>query len=439
MERQEAEKLNFKKAWVITVDMGYGHQRTAYPLEYLTPDQKITIANNYIGIPKNDRKIWGNSRRFYEFISRFKRIPIIGNAAFSLYDQFQQIPAFYPHRDLSKPTLSLQKIYSIIKKGWGKDLIEKLKQKPLPIVSTFFVPAFMAEVFDYPNEIFCVVCDADISRTWAPLNPQNSRIRYLAPNSWVAGRLKLYGVKKENIFLTGFPLPRENIGSEGLEILKEDIARRILNLNPNGKFRLLYEPLIEKYIGKLPQNSDHPLTIMFAIGGAGALKEIPIKFIKSLKKKIKNREVNIILGAGIRETVKDYFFQNLKKLGLENNINKNIKIIFTDRIEEYFKEFNQILRKTDILWTKPSELSFYAALGVPIIIAPSIGSQEDFNRRWLLSLGAGILSEDPKYADQWIFDYIKSGRFAEAAIRGLIEVEKLGTYKIEKIVSQFSK
>ncbi len=90
------------------------------------------------------------------------------------------------------------------------------------------------------------------------------------------------------------------------------------------------------------------------------------------------------------------------------------------------------MNKTDILWTKPSELSFYSGLGLPIIIAPSIGSQEDFNKKWILNLGAGILQENPKYADQWIFDYLNSGRFAEAAMQGFIEVEKLGTFNIQK-------
>ena len=49
--------------------------------------------------------------------------------------------------------------------------------------------------------------------------------------------------------------------------------------------------------------------------------------------------------------------------------------------DEYFNTFNETLRETDILWTKPSELSFYAGLGIPIIIAPTIGSLEDFNKK----------------------------------------------------------
>jgi hypothetical protein len=40
-----------KKAWVVAVDMGYGHQRAAYPLRHLSPTGKVILANNYAGIP----------------------------------------------------------------------------------------------------------------------------------------------------------------------------------------------------------------------------------------------------------------------------------------------------------------------------------------------------------------------------------------------------
>ncbi len=434
------EKL--KKAWVIAVDMGYGHQRTAYPLRNFAFDNRIINANNYKGIPEKDRNIWETTKGFYEFISRFKKIPVIGEAAFWVYDKFQKIPSFYPKRDLSKPIFSLRKTFSLIKNGWGKDLIERITpplagqgQKPLPLITTFFIPVFMAEVFQYPGEIFCVICDADVSRSWVSLDPQKSRIKYFAPNSWVAGRLKLYGVKEENIFLTGYPLPIENTGTEKLEILKDNIRHRLLNLDPQKKYYQQYRPLIEKYLGSLPETSDHILTIMFSIGGAGAQKEIVIKFIKNLTEKIKRKEIKIILTAGIRKNIKEFFLNQIENLGLKDNLNKNIEVIFAEDIGNYFRRFNQALNKTDILWTKPSELSFYSGLGLPIIVAPSIGSQEDFNRKWLLNLGAGISQENPKYADQWIFDYLNSGRFAEAAMQGFIEVEKLGTYNILKYIS----
>ena len=438
---------NQKKMWVVAVNMGYGHQRTAYPLKDFalfpktiehktgkTFEEKIIIANDYKGIPWKDKKIWETSRKFYESISRMKTIPLVGDRLFSFYDKLQEIPKFYPHRDLSKPNFSLKLLFYLIKKGWGKDLISKLKEAaPHPFVTTFFIPAFMAEAFNYPGEIFCIVCDADVSRSWVSSNPSKSRIKYFAPNSWVVGRLKSYGVKKENIFLTGYPLPLENIGTEKKEILKRDLRYRILNLDINKEYRKAYKPLIDKYLGVLPDKPDHILTIMLSIGGAGAQKELAMKFVKSLSEKIKSKKIKIILSAGNRQAVKEYFINRINKLGLGKSLGNEIEIIFFKNSGDYFKEFNEKLRKTDILWTKPSELSFYSGLGLPIVVAPPIGSQEHFNRKWLVSLGSGILEENSNYANQWLIDFLLSGRFAESAMQGFLEAGSLGTYNIVKI------
>jgi len=55
--------------------------------------------------------------------------------------------------------------------------------------------------------------------------------------------------------------------------------------------------------------------------------------------------------------------------------------------------------------------------------------------RWLIKSGFGIHQENPAYCDQWLFDWINQGYLAEAAMEGLIEGEKLGTYHIQRIVS----
>jgi len=416
------------KAYIISVSMGYGHQRAAFPLRELAPENKVILANDYQAIPEKDRSIWQTSRRLYEFISQFRKIPFFGDFLFFVLDQFQKIQSFYPKRDLSKPNFQLEQTYSLIKKGWGRDLINKLKEKPLPIVSTFFSPAFMAERFGYPGNVFCLICDADVSRSWAPLRPKRSKIKYLVPTSRAAERLKLYRIKPENIFLTGFPLPLENIGTKNLEVLRRDVAQRIVKLDPKRKFFDHYEALIKKYLGKSPSKVSRPLTIIFAVGGAGAQKELAVQIAKSLAKKIKGKEVKLILVAGIREEVKKYFERKIRGIAVE--------ILFEKEIGKYFEQFNKALRKADILWTKPSELSFYCALGLPIIIAPPLGSQEKFNKEWLLQLGAGIPQKNPLFTNEWLFDFLDRGLLAEAALQGFIEAEKLGTINIQKIISR---
>ena len=101
---------------------------------------------------------------------------------------------------------------------------------------------------------------------------------------------------------------------------------------------------------------------------------------KVLKKNLRAGEIRLILVAGIGREVNEYFESVKKEIDPDG---ENIKIIFSESLHEYLDLFNNALHETDILWTKPSELSFYCAFGIPIIMSPIIGSQEKFNRKWL--------------------------------------------------------
>lgn len=427
--------MSSHNAWVVTVDMGYGHQRAAYPLRNFSPQGRVVIANNYQGIPKKDWRTWKNIRSIYETVSRLYTVPLIGPKLFGVMDEIQALPQFYPRRDLSHPTLQLRQTYYSIRRGWGKDLIKFLNTKSLPLIATFFTAAYMAEEHGFKEEIYLTVCDSDISRAWAPLNPQKSRIKYLAPTRRVVERLKLYGVREDHIFLTGFPLPQENIG-EDLRIIKNDVAERIINLDPEKRYRKKYAETLKQFFKgiKIDERHTHPLTITFAVGGAGAQKAIADAILQSLKKKLLNGEINLNLIAGSRNEVFLYFKKKIIDLGLEKLLDSNIKIIFALEKEDYFKAFNEILRTTDVLWTKPSELSFYSALGLPIIIAPPLGSQEHFNREWLKTIGGGIDQEDPRYTHEWLFDAVNSGWLAEAAMSGFLDGRQFGVENIVDVV-----
>lgn len=177
-----------------------------------------------------------------------------------------------------------------------------------------------------------------------------------------------------------------------------------------------------------------PLTITFAVGGAGAQRELGIEIARSLKPDILSGKTKLNLVAGVNKGVADYFKRELRILKLKKKIGSSINIILEPTKDKYFKRFNRILRNSDILWTKPSELCFYCALGLPIIMAPPIGSQEKFNQKWLQIIGGGIDQEDPKYTREWLQDWLSSGWLAEAAMDGFIEAPKYGTYNIEKVV-----
>src|SRR3989338_909325 len=430
-------------AYIITVDMGYGHQRASYPLkdiEICPPEMdmaenKIITANNYPGIPKADRRRWEGGRSIYETVSRMFKLPFIGKILFGIMDYIQRIEPFYPRRDLSRATSQVRQQYSMIHRGWGKDLINRLNKKPLPIVTSFFTIAFFAEEHDYEGEIYCLCTDTDISRAWVPMNPKESRIKYFATNKRVKDRLILYGINKNNIFVTGFPLPKENLGTN-LKILKKSLSCRLDNLDPGGKYRQKYKKTLDHYFKDSQcarYKNGHSLTINFAVGGAGAQRDIGITILDSLHDYIDKGLVRLNLVAGVRNDVFKYYEDEVKKLHLDTH-NGHVHILYAETKDEYFKKFNELLLTTDILWTKPSELSFYVGLGIPIIMAPTIGSQEEFNKAWLHQIGSGFEQENPKYTNEWLFDWLHSGWLARAAMEGFLDAPRNGVYHIEDIV-----
>ncbi|KKW32379.1 MAG: hypothetical protein UY77_C0025G0005 [Candidatus Uhrbacteria bacterium GW2011_GWA2_53_10] len=416
--------------------MGYGHSRAAYALRDLSGGHVIS-ANAYRGIPVHDRRLWTQLRQLYETISRVKPVPIIGSFLFEALDRWQEIPSFYPRRDLSEPNIQLKQMYHSIKQGLSRHFIEMLSRDPVPLVTTFFQPAFAADYYNYPGEIYCVTTDADISRSWAPMDPKKSRIKYFASNGRVVERLKLYGVREENIFLTGFPMPKELIGGPSSVSLKDTLMNRICNLDPQGIFLSRYERTLRAWLGPTkckPRQSSHPLTIMYSVGGAGAQRHLGVQVMESLARKISRHEVRLILMAGTRRDVAQYYRLAAQYRGLGKQLDSWLLVPTFDSRSEYFAGFTRMLETTDILWTKPSELSFYTGLGLPIVIAPPIGSQEEFNRTWLQYMGGGVPQNDPRNTNEWLFDWIRSGGMARMAWNGYIEAPTHGVYRIEDIV-----
>jgi len=424
-----------KKAWVVSVDMGYGHQRAAYPLKDIAYERIIT-ANSDKFLTEKEKNAWRKTQAFYESISRLVSLPIIGKRIFRLYDKFQSIDEFYPYRDLSKPNIATLYFDKLIRKGLNKSLMMHLKRNELPIVATHFVPALAAD-YNGIKKVYCVVTDTDINRAWLAKDPAKSKIIYLAPCQHTVKRLRQYGVPDNRIIMTGFPLPKENVGGANLHIIKRDLGRRLPNLDPRRTYLRRYEKVIKAKLGRYyKKKSKHKLTITFMIGGAGAQREIGLKMLKSLKKRVLDNKIVINFSAGTRLDVAEYYRQNIIQLGLEKCLGRNLSIIFAWNKPSYFQTLNNVLHNTDILWSKPSELSFYAALGLPIIISPPIGAHEYYNQKWLMEMGTGFPQENADFTAEWLDDWLERGILAEAAFEGFMEAPKLGTYNIERVVCE---
>jgi hypothetical protein len=428
------------RAVVVAVMMGMGHLRAAYPLRHLGRNGILMYGSKH-NTPQSEYRIWRKIRKSYYFFSKAGEIPVIGNFILGILVWLQGIEPYYPRRDRTRPNMAVHYVeYLIKRRSLCRALVDKLHQSDA-VIHTYFATAIAADQSAGNNRgNYLLICDSDFNRVWVPKNPRQSALRYFAPCTQVKRRLLSYGVAEENIFLTGFPLPIENIGSEsGLEILKADVFNRLLRLDPAGRFFSIHQKSALYWLGReaMPEPKDRCFTLMFAIGGAGAQTELAFDILQSLSPAIRKNRIRFVVSVGIQKRVFENVLRQVNRLGLYQELNRGLEILFDPEPVSYLDKFNFCLRSTDVLWTKPSELVFYSGLGLPILMAPPIGTHEELNKRWLQEVHAGVKEAGPaKYCHEWLFDLRESGRLAEAAWDGFLKVRKLGTFKITRLMEQ---
>ena len=87
--------MEHEKVWVVTVLMGLGHLRAAYPLREIARG-KIIVYGARNTTPPREYRLWQSIRRFYYGSSRIGSIPVIGKAVGSILLAIQRIPRYYP-------------------------------------------------------------------------------------------------------------------------------------------------------------------------------------------------------------------------------------------------------------------------------------------------------------------------------------------------------
>ena len=104
------------QAWVVAVDMGYGHQRAAYPFRDIAYEGMIT-ANTGAMVDSAERQRWTAMQGLYEGLSRVNKVPVIGPWLWRTYDRLQAISPHYPFSDLSKPSLASMRLDRLMQYG----------------------------------------------------------------------------------------------------------------------------------------------------------------------------------------------------------------------------------------------------------------------------------------------------------------------------------
>ena len=415
-----------REAWVVTVDMGYGHQRAADPFRDIARERIIT-ANTDPLVIGNERRDWARFQGAYEGLSRMSEIPVIGKSLWKFYDQFQRIADRYPFRDLSKPNFGTNHLDRLIRGGLSGHIVEHCRKVDIPFLSTFFVPALAAGRAGLKN-VCCIATDVDINRVWVAKDPSSSPVVYFAPTDAARRRLLQYGVPESNVFLTGFPLPQENVNS-----VQEDLRRRLARLDPQRNFICRYREAIAREVGE-PGEREGVFSVTYAVGGAGAQSQVAAEILHSCAPFIKEGRMRLNLVAGVRQEVAALFRRAIREDELEHEFGRGVRILLAPDKPSYFRQFNEWLRETDVLWTKPSELVFFAGLGIPILMTPPLGSHEEFNRDWLLMMGAGFMQEPPRYAGEWLIEWGMRGMLAEAAFDAFTKAPRFGTENIKALL-----
>jgi hypothetical protein len=418
---------------VVAVDMGYGHLRAATPLADALGTEVLQVDRPPMVAPGEER-LWARARHAYELVSRLSQLPIVGAPLKYALDSVTNIPRLHPYRDLSAPTRGVLALERLMRKDLGQGLVEHLRRTRAPLLTTFYSPAIVADRAGH-DRIFCVATDTDLNRIWAPVDPRRTRIQYLVPTRRAARRLRAYGVPDDRITFTGFPLPHELVGGPALPILKQNLASRIVRLDPSGEFRRAMPEELAVFLGALPREQEgQPPLITFAVGGAGAQAELAAEFLPGFRRALEGGLLRICLVAGVRPEVEARFREIVERAGLGAVLGGPLEILHAPTFAEYYARFNALLARTDVLWTKPSEMTFYGALGIPLVLSPPVGVHERYNRRWARESGAGLKQREARFAAEWIGDWLADGLLAAAAWAGYMRLPKFGLYRILEAV-----
>jgi hypothetical protein len=411
---------------VVAIDMGYGHLRPAHALADLMGTEVLEADRPPLA-GGEERRLWARTRSLYGGVSRTSQLPFVGGPLRALLEAVTAIPSPYPRRDLSRPTFGTRVLQRQIDRGLGAGLVARLRETGVPLVTTFYAPA-VAAAHAGCERVFCVVTDTDVNRVWVPTRPQERRVRYLVPSHRARRRLATYGVPKQDIELTGYPLPHSLLGGPELPVLRGTLRERLVRLDPRGSFRRELGRDVDHFLGGLPESAGGPPLLTFAVGGAGAQAGLAESFLPSVAPLVRRERLRVALVAGIREDVRERLASAVSAADLASH--PGVEILHEPTFPAYLAAFNALLGRTDILWTKPSEMTFFGALGLPLVFSWPVGDHERYNRRWAVEQGVGLKQHDPHFAGEWLREWLKDGTLAAAAWSGFMRMPKFGLYRI---------
>ena len=417
---------------VAAVRMGYGHLRAAAALADALGAELVEVEGSAL-TPAAERRLWRRMRRLYEGWSRASQLPVVGAPLRWALDRATAIPGPPgPPGSAAASTAATRSLERMVGRGLGAGLGEHLRGAGRGLLTTFYAPALAADG-GAASFVLCVVTDTDIHRIWAASDAAAGRVVYLTPTPAAGARLRSYGVRDGCVVETGFPLPPELLGGEGLDTLRSDLGRRLTRLDPVGKARAgdgrvatLEIPIVP------PPPGAAPLHLVFAVGGAGAQARRALELVDELHEALARGELRLTLVAGARPDLGRRFAGAVRR----HRLSAAVGVLAEPTFAAYVTRFNQLLREADVLWTKPSELVFFAALGLPLLLDDPVGDHERHNRRWLLEHGAALDRPPPGEVARRLRSWRSSGELARVALNGFERLPQHGTHRIAALLGE---
>ncbi len=411
---------------IVSVEMGYGHLRPAYTLADSLGVEVVRLdaapAAGFV-----EAALWKTVYKSYNRLSRACDWPGAGRFAKMILESATRIP---PLQRQPEPANLMSYFADGATRAFVGRRFRNMASGAGSIVATYPVAAFAAARLRNAR-VFCLVTDTDSNRAWAPANADRSDIEYFAPVQRVADRLRSFGVPGRKIHVTGFPLPAKLV--EGASAA---LARRLCRLDAKSVFRIKSQGA-DAFIRRFSQPcSAQPISMTIAIGGAGAQTRQAGAILQALKARISEGRFKLTLVAGIRFDVANRLKTMVQSAGLEDRLGHGIDILFAGSLKDYFQQFDDCLADTDLLWTKPSELVFYASLGVPMLLSEPLGGQERANREWLLSNDAAFDAGDPAMLDCRLEQLLSTGELCRIAWNAYSRLERNGAERIKQILGK---
>lgn len=200
---------------------------------------------------------------------------------------------------------------------------------------------------------------------------------------------------------------------------------------------------VEKRVKRI--KNDEPIRILTSVGGAGAGSKSFLEIVNHLLPLIKNKKVSLFINLGDHNDMYDFLckkipgfdkecvthFDNYKEVEelaerMDKEVFTGIHVFYHKNIFEAVYSTNLLMRKVEVLITKPSELAFYPVVKV---MMKHIGGHEVYGAVHAQELGDSTFEcPDKKSMNEMLDRLINDKDLLIHLNEQIVELKKTGIY-----------